>query len=83
MGFKMPIGAYRQSTVLLFTVKLLLFVEVVEIQRQKAKKGRKNVAMLLDENEESLLSLEATTSLKPDLWTQRAAWFSHSFNESW
>lgn len=64
---KCPLDLTDSPTVLLFTVKLLLFVEVVEIQRQKAKKGRKNVAMLLDENGESLLSLEATTSLKPDL----------------
>lgn len=38
---KCPLELTNSPTVLLFTVKLLLSVEVVEIQRQKAKKGRK------------------------------------------
>lgn len=66
MGFKMPIGAYWHSWSPHVPCEIIAFWGSGGNLETK-KVGRKTVAMLLGENGESLLSLEATTSLQPDL----------------
>lgn len=67
MGFKMPIGTYWHSCSPLVLCEIIAFCGSGRNLETKKKLRRKNVAMLLGENGESLLSLEATTSLQPDL----------------